>query len=93
MGDKAIIFGGFEEGCRNNQIRSFDLVTHKWENICPTDANAKTPIARAGHSMNLVGTSLYIFGGKDEDNGKLKDLWKFDLENCVWTELVTPNPE
>ena len=93
LGDKAIIFGGFEEGCRNNKIRSFDLVTHKWENICPADANAKTPIERAGHSMNLIDTSLYIFGGKDEDNTKLKDLWKFDLENCVWTELVTPNSE
>lgn len=31
---------------------------------------------------------MYIFGGKDEDNEKLKDLWSFDLINHKWTEIL-----
>jgi len=31
---------------------------------------------------------MYIFGGKDEDNEKLKDLWIFDLTNHKWTEIL-----
>ena len=30
---------------------------------------------------------MYIFGGKDEDNEKLKDLWTFDLINNTWSEI------
>ena len=29
-----------------------------------------------------------MFGGKDDDNYKLNDLWKFDLTSLTWTELV-----
>jgi len=28
---------------------------------------------------------MYIFGGKDIDNEKLKDFWKFDIEAKTWT--------
>jgi hypothetical protein len=31
---------------------------------------------------------MYIFGGKDDDNNKLNDLWKLDLTTFKWTELV-----
>ena len=31
---------------------------------------------------------LYVFGGKDDDNMKLNDLWKFDLTSLAWTELI-----
>ena len=34
---------------------------------------------------------LYIFGGKDDENAKLNDLWKFDMETLTWTELVAVN--
>ena len=35
--------------------------------------------------------SLYIFGGKDDENAKLNDLWKFDMETLSWTELAAVN--
>ena len=31
---------------------------------------------------------LYVFGGKDDENYKLNDLWKFDLTALTWTELI-----
>ncbi len=30
---------------------------------------------------------MYVFGGKDEDNEKLSDLWCFDFETGTWTYL------
>ena len=32
---------------------------------------------------------MYIFGGKDEDNNKLNDIWMFDFSNYMW-QLVEP---
>jgi N-acetylneuraminic acid mutarotase len=29
--------------------------------------------------MSVIGNLLYVFGGQDEDNNKLNDLWTFDL--------------
>lgn len=34
---------------------------------------------------------MYIFGGKDEDNKKLNDLWCFDFEQAVWNEVPALN--
>ncbi len=30
---------------------------------------------------------MYIFGGKDEDNEKLKDLWCFEFATRMWKQL------
>ena len=29
---------------------------------------------------------MWVFGGKDEDNQKLKDLWSFDIQTSAWTQ-------
>ena len=34
---------------------------------------------------------MYIFGGKDDENEKLKDFWRFDLNGNTWFKL--PQPE
>jgi len=33
---------------------------------------------------------MYVFGGKDDDNNKLNDLWKLDLASNTWS-LVKPS--
>ena len=30
---------------------------------------------------------MYVFGGKDDDNNKLNDLWKLDLNTYTWVEI------
>lgn len=39
------------------------------------------PPRRAGHSGVVFGDSIYIFGGKDDDNYKLNDLWEFNINS------------
>jgi Galactose oxidase, central domain len=30
---------------------------------------------------------MWVFGGRDDDNNKLNDLWKFDIASSVWQEV------
>jgi len=39
------------------------------------------PILRAGHSAVVFKDKMLVFGGKDEDNVKLNDLWAFNFSN------------
>jgi hypothetical protein len=53
------------------------------------------PSARAGHTAvvakNAAGTSfMYVFGGKDNQDNKLNDLWKLNLSTEKW-ECVEPD--
>ena len=45
------------------------------------------PQPRAGHSATVHNGKMYVFGGKDEDNEKLKDLWSFDFDTREWKEV------
>jgi len=76
------IFGGFERGVRQNTVICMDFDTLEWSE-CQTSSK-KCPPPRAGHSACIYNGRMYVFGGKDEDNGKLKDLWSFDLTNFTW---------
>ena len=30
---------------------------------------------------------MWVFGGRDDDNNKLNDLWKFDIQTGQWEEV------
>ena len=92
-GTQVIIFGGFVDGERVNHVHTLDLETHKWLKIAPADPNAKAPLPRAGHTGSLHEHNLYVFGGKDDENNKLKDLWRFNMIDRVWTKIEVSNPD
>ena len=37
------------------------------------------PCQRSGHSASLYKDGMYIFGGKNDENNKLDDLWEFNF--------------
>ena len=85
-----IIFGGFEFGERTNSIYKYSFKLNLWERL---NAKGKTaPCVRAGHSAVIRyhskdGDHMYIFGGKDDENCKLNDTWKFSLDTFEWTHI------
>jgi hypothetical protein len=36
---------------------------------------------------------MYIFGGRNNDNKKLNDLWKYDILSQEWTEIEMINKD
>ena len=63
----------------------FNFEEGAWERVEPNEG--PLPIPRAGHSAVMYDGKMYVFGGKDEDNEKLKDFWRFDFKTKIWKEL------
>jgi len=68
-------------------VHVFNAETRVWSLLEPASPVAPIPSARAGHAAVLHEGNLYIFGGKDDENEKLNDLWRFNLADREWTLL------
>ena len=84
-----ILFGGFAKGERTNETHYFNFLSGEWKHIVTP---SEMPCARAGHSAQLYndGTTewMYVFGGKDNENDKLNDLWRLNLTTHEWEEVT-----
>ena len=91
-GREMIVFGGFVDGGeRTNETYIYIIKDNKWEIL---EAGKGGPKPRAGHSAVVYGNMMVVFGGRDEDNEKLNDLWIFDIPSRKWKEEkpVSPAP-
>lgn len=90
--ESMLVFGGFAFGERSNSIFKYNLRMNTWEKI--NHKSKAAPCPRAGHSAVIrynkeEGDHMYIFGGKDDENLKLSDTWKFNLSTHEWTCIET----
>ena len=79
-------FAGFTDLTRRFQdTQAFDLDTHTWEDLTPSDDR---PQIRCLLSAALHGPSrrMIVYGG--QRSGPLDDIWSFDLGTRRWTELT-----
>lgn len=44
-------------------------------------------VSRGGHTVNLVSSSLVIFGGQNANRTLLNDLHILDLETMTWDDF------
>lgn len=51
------------------------------------NVEATNPKPRASHSSACWNDKLYVFGGQDDDNNKLDDLWEFDSASGAWNQI------
>ena len=91
LGNSMIVFGGFSFGQRTNDIYKYNFTTNQWKLI--NHVSKEVPMPRAGHSAvikedEINGDCMFIFGGKDDDNNKLNDTWKFNFKTCQWTPIT-----
>ena len=96
-----IVFGGFIGGDIAKYSRSiiyYDFEKKTWSyyylqqrNKNKKENNRARLKKRSNAAISLFKDKLYVFGGT---NGKIKfrDIWKFDLKNRSWFEiLLQPN--
>mmetsp|Transcript_18316 Transcript_18316/g.18394 ORF Transcript_18316/g.18394 Transcript_18316/m.18394 type:complete len:343 (+) Transcript_18316:96-1124(+) len=88
---KIIVFGGhYFEG--NGQFKYvdetwlYDINNVAWHNItCSGDI----PPPRYGHSAQIVGSRMFIFGGKGPNGAMYKDVFFLDLIEWIWVPVST----
>ncbi|EKJ76590.1 hypothetical protein FPSE_03256 [Fusarium pseudograminearum CS3096] len=71
----------------------YKATENEWVAITPTDNNAPFPSGRSYHCITSDGVDkLYLHSGCPEQ-GRLGDLWVFDVIKRSWTELpAAPDP-
>ena len=79
-----LIFGGFVVGSRVNECYTCKKngSTLEWNLVEIKSPTA--PCIRASHSTAVYNGKCYIFGGQDDDNNKLNDLWELTLETGMY---------
>ena len=87
-----MIFGGF---CSGTRVNTCYIATKKAEGLEWKEVGQSSPdkpCVRASHSAVVNGTKCYIFGGQDDENNKLNDLWEFDMETEIFSKIeLGPN--
>ncbi|KAF8499889.1 hypothetical protein F5888DRAFT_117232 [Russula emetica] len=99
-----LIWGGvnsFKDQIMQNQalddsLYLLNLVSREWTCIL---VNGPGPGGRYYHTMTLVGSKLFVFGGRTA-KGRLNDIWALDLDCCTcaprfpepfWLDFSTVN--
>jgi hypothetical protein len=77
------VFGGLDEDHSTlNDFWKLDLNRWEWINI---QLKGDSPTARSGHSCQIVGSTLILFGGIKEIGHETNELFSCNLENCQWS--------
>src|SRR6266403_1020902 len=58
-------------------------VSRQWTRVI---VNGPGPCGRYCHTVTLVGSNLFVFGGQDSGWG-FNDIWGFDLNRCTFAPL------
>jgi N-acetylneuraminic acid mutarotase len=82
-----IIFGGFEDGERTNSTVIFHFNRNLVWSRVKTEETDRMPEPRSGHGATVYKGTMFVFGGKTENNRKLNDLWAFNISSNSWSEV------
>ena len=109
IGNNCLLFGGFNSDIHLNDIW---ILKSNWEwqklrvnetsnnddtNVELHDTNDNIPCPRRGHSANVIGSYMYIFGGLYGFTKYLNDLYIYDATQNEWIKpeligITRPNP-
>ena len=89
-----VVFGGFVNGSRTNELAKFTMANSQTIQSAMLQENSTgggCPIPRASQCSAVYGDKFYVFGGQDDDNNKLDDMWEFDLASGSWRQIQIPD--
>lgn len=84
-----MVFGGFVNGYRVDELYRFKptQVSVESEQLAGGKLDIKGPKPRTSHASGFHDNHFYVYGGQDDDNNKLGDMWVFDCTAKKWTEI------
>lgn len=83
---KILVYAGKGIDAARRDLLEYDLSNHTWKQIVPAKSSDQ-PSGRWGHSANVIGDFLYVFGGRDAIL-QFNELYCFDLINLKWKALL-----
>lgn len=89
VGTDLIFFGGTCYGGSGkfeyyDDTAVLDLETNTWY---PVKTGGRSPPARYGHACEVVGTRVYVFGGKGPSGALYGDVFCLDTATWQWNEV------
>ncbi|KAF3219062.1 Negative regulator of mitotic exit [Orbilia oligospora] len=97
VGNAFIVFGGDTKMSEHDRLDDtlylLNTSSRQWSRAQP---NGDKPSGRYGHTLNILGSKLYVFGGQAEGSF-FNDLMAFDLNtlqsNASRWEMLVPNAD
>ncbi|XP_064393462.1 uncharacterized protein LOC135340956 [Halichondria panicea] len=92
---RAVLFGGDQpEYRRVNDVYLFDFRTMEVTKVKPVQGEP-WPVERYGHAACCLNygqdyPQLLVYGGEDNDDKTLGDMWTLDVDTGKWTEMTPP---
>jgi hypothetical protein len=92
------LFGGRDRYVRFSDLYRFDINESNWTRIEGWDGEAPSP--RSSQSMVIVGSSLFVWGGKSEDiqnpdegrDGNDNTLYEYNIHFNIWKPRYCEGP-
>ena len=87
--NKLVLFGGHYFGGNGkfvylNDTHALDLETSTWHNV---RAKGQVPEPRYHHAATLIGSRMFVFGGRGSDGTVFKDMFFLDLDEWCWYKV------
>ena len=82
------IFGGNKGTLRYNDLLKINTINNTVSELMGPDNN-NVISHRNFHSMVSIGNDIYIYGGKEQNDVLLKDLYKINIEPLIITQLLS----
>ena len=90
-------FGGYVNGSRVDEVIrcKHENMSLTAEHICGGEMEETAgPAARASVSVGVCGRKVFMFGGQEDDNRKLNDIWCYDAaDTMAWSQIECPEDE
>jgi len=84
-GDTCYLFGGRNDEAACNLLFTFSTSTYQWSR---PQVEGDVPGERDGHSADIIGNYMYVFGGYEEIIERFgQDVYRLDLTSFTWKLL------
>lgn len=69
-----------------NDLYAIEVETLVWRKV---KCHGDIPPARYGHSLCLLGSRVFIFGGRGDNKKYFNDIYMMDLDTYIWAKIST----
>lgn len=85
-----MVFGGFVNGFRVDELIRFKPTganSLDCEHLAGGKLKTPGPKPRTSHASGFANGHLFVYGGQDDENNKLGDMWDYNVATKTWTEV------